>query len=85
MSKPPSEIAFDRMVLDAVGELACVGEADLRLASDLQIGTRLDQGSVTRERHTSNAERSARAHKLQSCCRVHDPEGVLPGPLTRAG
>jgi hypothetical protein len=42
VSKPPGEIAFDRVVLDAVGELTCVGEADLRLASDLQIGTRLD-------------------------------------------
>ena len=67
------------MVLDAVGELACVREAYLRLASDLQIGARLDQSGVTRERHTSNAERSARAHELQRCCRVHGAEGVLPG------
>ena len=34
------------MILDAAGELACVGQADLRLASDLQIGTHLDHGGI---------------------------------------
>ena len=67
------------MVLDAVCELAHVGEADLRLAGDLQIGTRLDQRGVTRQRHASDAEGGTYAHERQRCCRVHGAEGVLPG------
>ena len=62
------------MVVRTVGELARIGDADLGLRGELQIAARLDQRGVTRERHTSNAERSARAHKLQRCCRVHDPK-----------
>ena len=72
------KLPLTEMVLDAVGELPYVGEADLRLASDLQISARLDQGGVARKRHTSNAERGARADERQRRCRVHGAESTLP-------
>jgi hypothetical protein len=36
-SKPPGEIALDRMVVRTVGELARIGDADLGLRGELQI------------------------------------------------
>src|SRR5262249_30808635 len=46
-SKPPGEIALDRMVVRTVGELARIGDADLGLRGELQIAARFDQRGVS--------------------------------------
>src|SRR5262245_6096847 len=55
-SKPPGEIALDRMVVRTVGELARIGDADLGLRGELQIAARFDQRGVARNRNTQDIE-----------------------------
>src|SRR5215471_2320950 len=55
-SKPPGEIAPDRMVVRSVGELARIGDADLGLRGELQIAARFDQRGVARYRNTQDIE-----------------------------
>src|SRR5262245_64364573 len=55
-SKPPGEIALDRMVVRSVGELARIGDADLGLCGELQIAARFDQRGVARNRNTQDIE-----------------------------
>jgi hypothetical protein len=55
-SKPPGEIAPDRMVVRTVGELARIGDADLGLRGEQQIAARFDQRGVARNRNTKDIE-----------------------------
>src|SRR5262249_18156630 len=55
-SKPPGEIALDRMGVRTVGELARIGDADLGLRGELQIAARFDQRGVARNRNTQEIE-----------------------------
>ena len=55
-SKPPGEIALDRMVVRTVGELARIGDADLGLRGEQQIAARFDQRGVARNRNTKDIE-----------------------------
>src|SRR6266702_8193039 len=78
-SEPPSEIALDRMVVRAVGELACVGDADLGLRAELQIAARLDQRGVAGNGNTPDAEACAGALEGKRRGRRRRAESVLPG------
>src|SRR5262249_45884059 len=55
-SKPPGEIALDRMVVGTVGELARIGDADLGLRGELQIAACFDQRGVARNRNTQEIQ-----------------------------
>jgi len=55
-SKPPGEIALDRMVVRTVGELTGIGDADLGLRGELQIAARFHQRGIARNRNTQDIE-----------------------------
>src|SRR5215470_19386977 len=78
-SKPPGEIAPDRMVVRSVGELARIGDADLGLRGELQIAARFDQRGVARNRNTQDIEPCADALERKRRGRRHVAEGMLPG------
>ena len=78
-SKPPGEIALDRMVVRTVGELARIRDADLGLRGELQIAARFDQRGVARNRNTQDIEPRADALERKRRGRRHVAEGMLPG------
>src|SRR5262249_40621827 len=78
-SKPPGEIAPDRMVMRSVGELARIGDADLGLRGELQIAARFDKRGAARNRNTQDIEPRADALERKRRGRRHVAEGMLPG------
>jgi hypothetical protein len=46
LSKQPGEAAFDAVVLDAVAELAGVGDACRGVGAEREIQARVDQGAI---------------------------------------
>src|SRR5215475_15204191 len=91
-SKPPGEIALDRMVVRAVGELARIGDADLGLRGELQIAARFDQRGVARNRNTKilnpepmlwNESAAVGVMSPKACCQATDARGMSAMPFCR--
>src|SRR5215467_2159046 len=76
--EPPREIGLDRMIARVVRELTDIGNADLRLRTQLQIAARFDERGVARDRDAQDAERRAGALERKQRARRHRAKGVLP-------
>src|SRR5262249_44465162 len=76
--EPPREIGLDRMIARIVRELTDIGNADLRLRTQLQIAARFDERGVARDRDAQDAERRAGALERKQRARRHRAKRVLP-------
>ncbi|MPZ38782.1 MAG: hypothetical protein GEU95_12105 [Rhizobiales bacterium] len=56
LSEPPRELSLDGVILDAIGELAEIGDAERCLRGDAQVETGFNQRAVARRRHAGDAE-----------------------------